>query len=67
MEVVNLSKFIDFDKSEKMFYDNLYLEEVRMCVKIPLAGKKELVPEVDVKIKRFNPGKYCYIMTYEDK
>ncbi|MHA1147277.1 MAG: hypothetical protein ACTSR8_03435 [Promethearchaeota archaeon] len=62
-----MSKFIDFDKGEKIFYDNLYLEEVKMCVKIPLCSKQKRVPKVDVKIKKFNPAKYTYILTYEDK
>ena len=61
-ETLAVSKFIDFDKNENIFYDNVYLDEYRLVVKIPLLKK-----EKDIKIKEFTLGGYVFLFSYEWK
>jgi len=59
-----LNKFIDFDKSERIFYNNLYLDEYKIVIKIPLAlsYKKGLIN--DIKIEEFNLADSIYFLSY---
>ncbi|MBD3342307.1 MAG: hypothetical protein GF353_24620 [Candidatus Lokiarchaeota archaeon] len=63
-----MSKFIDFDKYKKVFYDNFYLDDYKIVVKIPLAKKKErkqtTKKQDSVKVEKFNLTKYTYLTAY---
>ncbi|MBY9006393.1 MAG: hypothetical protein KGD63_06515 [Candidatus Lokiarchaeota archaeon] len=59
----NLSKFIDFDRDQNVFYNNLYIEECDFVVKIPIL-KEEIHPE-KIKIEKFNLAKYTYLLDYD--
>ena len=56
-------KFIDYDKGKKIFYDNLYLDDFKIVVKIPLSSKDNSKKD-DIKIKKFNLEKYTYLLSY---
>ena len=66
----SVNKFIDFDKSKNVFYDNLYLCEQKLVVKIPIC--KRLYSEKSdtfhakrkLKIEPFNLTKYTYLTAY---
>ena len=58
-----MTKFIDFDKNKNIFYDNIYIPEYKIVLKIPLA-KEEGVPEGEVKLKKFDLTKFTYILSY---
>ncbi len=60
---ISIQKFIDWDKFENIFYNNLYLENYKMVVKIPLIPKQE--PKNEIKIKRFNLEKYTFLISYD--
>ncbi len=60
--VVELRKFIDWDKFKNVFYNNFYLEKYKIVIKMPLIPKKE--NESDIKIKKFNLEKYTYLCSY---
>ncbi len=62
-EVFQVSKFIDFDRDKKVFYNNLYIEDCDYVVKIPLSEKRIL--DNKIKIERFNLAKYTYLLNYE--
>jgi hypothetical protein len=66
----SVNKFIDFDKSKNIFYDNLYICDQKIVVKIPickkLRKKQNRIADTnrDVKIERFNLTKYTYLISY---
>ena len=57
------TKFIDFDKNKKVFYNNLYIPEYKLVLKMPLA-KEEGVPKGEVKFKKFDLTKSTYLLSY---
>ncbi len=63
-EKFTTSKFIDFDKHKEVFYNNLYLDDFKIVVKMPLVKKKDSQYK-DIKIAEFNLGKYTYLLSYE--
>jgi len=58
-----ISMFLDWDKYKNRFYNNLYLENYKVVVKIPLIKNKHRKDEL--KIKKFNLAKYTYLVSYE--
>ena len=60
---ISIQKFIDWDKFENLFYNNLYLENYKIVIKIPLISQKG--SENDIKIKKFDLTKYTYLVSYE--
>jgi len=60
---ISIQKFIDWDKFENIFYNNLYLENYKIVIKIPLIPKRE--PKNEIKIKKFNLEKYTYLISYD--
>lgn len=58
-------KFIDFDKQEHIFFDNLYLEELKLVIKLPLVSGKERKAKVpEIKVEKFNLTKYTFLTSY---
>lgn len=62
-EAFNMSMFIDFDKGKKRFYNNLYLNDFKVVVKMPLG--KEGVRKEEIKIEKFDLTRYCYLVDYD--
>ncbi len=60
---ISLQKFIDWDKFENVFYNNFYLDNYKIVIKIPLLPKEELKDEI--KIKKFNLEKYTFLISYD--
>ncbi|MHA2184288.1 MAG: hypothetical protein ACXAAI_04735 [Promethearchaeota archaeon] len=60
--VIELRKFIDWDKFKNVFYNNFYLEKYKIVIKMALIPKKE--NESDIKIKKFDLEKYTYLCSY---
>lgn len=58
-----IQKFIDWDKFENVFYNNFYLENFKIVVKVPLFPN--LDPKEDLKIKKFNLEKYTFLISYD--
>lgn len=59
------SKFIDFDKYEKIIYNNLYLDEFKIVIKMPCVSVKKKVDQNIIKIEKFDLGKYDYLLSYD--
>jgi len=57
-----IQKFIDWDKCKNMFYNNIYLENCKIVIKMPLIPKED--SEGDIKIKKFDLEKYTYLCGY---
>lgn len=62
-EEITISMFLDWDKYKNRFYNNLYLEDYKVVIKIPLLNDKSI--NDDLKIKKFNLAKYTYLVSYE--
>lgn len=60
---ITISMFLDWDKYKNCFYNNLYLEDYKVVIKIPLIKDKPI--NDDLKIKKFNLVKYTYLVSYE--
>lgn len=60
--MLELSMFIDFDKTEKVFYNNLYLPDYDFVIKTPII--KNEYTEEKIKFEEFNLAKYVYILDY---
>lgn len=58
----DVSMFLDFDKREEIFYNNLYLEDYKIVVKIPIKPDENI--EKQVKIEEFDLAKYTYLLGY---
>jgi hypothetical protein len=58
----DVSMFLDFDKRNDIFYNNLYLEDHKIVVKIPI--KSEENAEKQLKIEEFDLAKYTYLLGY---
>jgi len=58
-----LNKFIDFDKDNKIFYNNLYLKDFDIVIKMPLTAQNKLPKEMI--IEKFNLTKCSYLLSYE--
>ncbi|HEC37738.1 hypothetical protein LCGC14_0576460 [marine sediment metagenome] len=55
----HLKKFLDFDKNDKTFYVNYYLDEFKVVLKESLS--KEDLFSCDSIIDRFDLEKYIYL------
>ena len=60
---ISIQKFIDWDKFRNVFYNNFYLENYKIVIKMPLPSKEELSDEI--KIKKFNLEKYTFLISYD--
>ena len=58
----SIQKFIDWDKCKNVFYNNIYLENHKIVVKMPLIPLEDL--EEDIKIKKFDLEKYTFLISY---
>ena len=57
-----IQKFIDWDKCKNIFYNNIYLENQKIVVKMPLVPTED--SEDDIKIKKFDLAKYTFLTNY---
>lgn len=57
-----IKRFIDFDKDANIFYNNLYLNDFKIVIKIPLIEKESSQPEI--KIEKFSVGNNIYLTSY---
>ncbi|MHA2008035.1 MAG: hypothetical protein ACXABO_12015 [Promethearchaeota archaeon] len=61
-EQMTIQKFIDWDKCKNVFYNNIYLEDCKIVLKMPLIPEKNL--DDDIKIKKFDLTKYTFLINY---
>lgn len=58
-----LKKFIEIDKSAKIFYDNLWLDDFKIAIKIPLLEKYDLNNRI--KFEKFNLVNKIFLFAYD--
>ena len=64
-EVFPTSKFIDFDKEKKIFYNNLYVDDFKIVIKMPCVCPEKEIDQNFIKIEKFDLGKYTYLLSYD--
>ncbi|TFG02756.1 MAG: hypothetical protein EU540_00905 [Promethearchaeota archaeon] len=57
-----LKKFMDFDKNKKILYNNIYLDEYKVVIKLPMNLKEN--PQEKIRIEKFDLAKYVYLFAY---
>ncbi|MFX1339300.1 MAG: hypothetical protein ACFFDK_11880 [Promethearchaeota archaeon] len=62
-----MGKFIDFDKKDGMFYDNFWLDEQKLVIKMPLPriNYSDKHPNMDFRIEEFNLVNCIYLLGYD--
>ncbi|MFX0007038.1 MAG: hypothetical protein ACFFA7_04135 [Promethearchaeota archaeon] len=60
---LEIQKFIDWDKFKNVFYNNFYLQDYKMVIKIPLTPRRR--KKDDIKIKKFDLEKYTFLVSYD--
>ena len=59
---ISIQRFIDWDKFENIFYNNVYIENYKIVIKMNLIDRDN--SEKDIKIKKFDLEKYTYLCSY---
>ncbi|MBA7516492.1 hypothetical protein ES705_08540 [subsurface metagenome] len=59
---ITIQKFIDWDKCRNTFYNNMYLDNWKIVIKMPLIPDED--SEGDIKIRKFSLEKYTYLCSY---
>ena len=62
-DISNLSKFVDFDCRKNIFYDNLYIKDRNLVIKLPLLFRTKL--ENEIRFERFDLTRYTYLFDYD--
>ena len=60
---LSVSKYLDWDKFKNRFYNNIYLDDYKIVIKMPLIQTEKL--QDDIKIKRFDLEKYTFLLSYD--
>jgi hypothetical protein len=61
--VVLLGQFIDFDRCDNIFYNNLYLEDYKIVVKMPFVDYRK--SKADIKVEKFDLVNKVYLLSYD--
>ncbi|TFG26723.1 MAG: hypothetical protein EU532_09200 [Promethearchaeota archaeon] len=56
IEIIN---FIEFDSIKRTFYENIYLNDFKVSIKIPINQNEETNEEI--KIEKFDLMKYIFL------
>ena len=64
--VRNISLFIDFDKIRNVLYNNIYLEDEKVVIKMPLIKNKDMNDNMEEKMKfeKFALENHIYLLSY---
>jgi hypothetical protein len=60
-----LNKFVDFSKNKGIFYDNLYLNDVKFVIKMPIPDLKKEILIDNIRIEEFNLANSIFIFNYD--
>lgn len=61
-----VSKFIDLDKDKTYIYNNLYIDNFDMVIKLPISihNSEEFVSKEEIRIEKFDLTEYIYLLNY---
>ncbi|MFW9818701.1 MAG: hypothetical protein ACFFE5_03745 [Candidatus Thorarchaeota archaeon] len=58
-------KFVDYDKENGLLYDNLYLNDIKLVIKIPFQDLRKEGSINNIRIAKFNLTDSIYISNYD--
>jgi hypothetical protein len=58
-----LRMFIDYDKEKEKFFNNIYIENYRVVLKMPFIQNED--QQKNIKIDKFNLNDFIYICDYK--
>ena len=59
-----LKKFVDYDKKNRLLYDNFYLNDIKFVIKIPFQDSRKEGSINNIRIAKFNLTDSIYISNY---
>ena len=62
---MNFNKFIDFDNAEQIFYCNMYSNDDKFVIKIPISEIRSKKKKNEIKIENFDLTKYTFLLNIE--
>ena len=62
---MNFNKFLDFDNNNQVFYYNIYLKNYKLAIKMPISESKKEKHTENIKIEKFDPIKYKFLLNCE--
>ena len=60
-----IKKFVDYNKSNGLLYDNLYLNDIKFVIKIPFQDSRKEGAINNIRIAKFNLTDSIYISNYD--
>ena len=60
-----LNKFVDFNKNNGLFYDNLFLNDIQFVIKIPFQDSRKEGSINNIRIVKFNLTDSIFISNYD--
>ncbi|MGQ4872482.1 MAG: hypothetical protein ACP6IY_00250 [Promethearchaeia archaeon] len=57
-----MKKFLDFDKKKEILYNNIWLDDIKIVVKIPMICEKKY--DKKIKMEKFDLSNSLYILSY---
>ncbi|TFG26237.1 MAG: hypothetical protein EU532_10285 [Promethearchaeota archaeon] len=60
-----MGQFLDFDKVNSIVYNNLYLEDYKLVVKIPIGENNYEESKTDVTIEKFDLTNRAFLLSIE--
>ena len=61
----SINQFISYDKVNQTYYENLYLNDFKTVIKIPLLRYKEELSEFEVEIGEFCLENFIYLLAHD--
>lgn len=62
---MNVNKFLDFDKNNRVVFYNIYLKDNKFVVKIPISDSKKNKHLENIKIEKFDLIRYKFLLNCE--
>ncbi|TFF90265.1 MAG: hypothetical protein EU548_03890 [Promethearchaeota archaeon] len=64
--MVLIGQFLDFDKGNSLYYNNLYLEDMKLVLKVPISNELGYSKERDtLKVEKFDLCNRAYILGFD--
>ena len=57
--------YVDYDRIEQIFYDNIYFEDSSFVLKLPLISLIKQISHNEIKIEKFDLAKYAYLLHHK--
>jgi len=58
----SIKRYLDFSKDKEILYNNFFLDEFKVVIKVPLLKKE--IPEQDIKVEHFDIVNDIYLISY---